>query len=336
VDRLPAAPYPHPMDLTLRGLAADDIPAWCALLAAVEDVEHTGEHYNEADLAEELANPDIEIGKDVVGAFDGDQLVGHFGVYARAGDAEHLKIHLEGAVHPRSRGRGIGTLLVDAMIARADAVHSDKRPEAPARLTLTGLSANAEQQELLADAGLMPERWNFGMRTTLVDPPAPGPLPHGLVLRTYDESLSAAMLEAHNEAFLDHPGFTAWTDAEWRQWVTGSRNFRPDLSVVVVAEQAPERVLGYVQSNEFDAYFQATGRREGYVAKVGTRREVRGRGLAGTMLRECLRRYADAGLDEAALDVDSANPTGALGVYERVGFEVETRWTNYALVREPL
>jgi mycothiol synthase len=324
------------MGLMLRGLTREDIPAWCALLAAVEEVEHSGEHYNEADLAEELANPDIEVGRDVAGAFDGEDLVGYFGVYPRAGDAEHLKIHVEGAVHPRCRGRGIGTRLVRAMVARADVMHADQRPDAPAKLTLTGPSANTAQQELLAEVGLLPERWSFGMRTTLVDPPEPGPLPGGLVLRTYDESLSAAMREAHNEAFLDHPGFTAWTDVEWKQWVTGSRSFRPHLSVVVVARQAPGRVLAYVQSNEYDAYFQATGRREGYVAKVGTRREVRGRGLAGTLLRECLRRYRQAGLDEAALHVDSENPTGALGVYEPAGFEVETRWTNYALVREPL
>jgi hypothetical protein len=31
------------------------------------------------------------------------------------------------------------------------------------------------------------------------------------------------------------------------------------------------------------------------------------------------------------LDVDAENPTGALGVYRRAGFEVESRWTSYFL-----
>jgi len=44
-----------------------------------------------------------------------------------------------------------------------------------------------------------------------------------------------------------------------------------------------------------------------------------------------MRQYAEAGYDEASLDVDSENPTGALGVYQRAGFEVESRWTNYFL-----
>ena len=33
-----------------------------------------------------------------------------------------------------------------------------------------------------------------------------------------------------------------------------------------------------------------------------------------------MRAFRDAGLDAATLGVDAENPTGALGVYERVGF----------------
>jgi ribosomal protein S18 acetylase RimI-like enzyme len=143
------------------------------------------------------------------------------------------------------------------------------------------------------------------------------------------------MRASHNTAFVDHPEFTPWTDVMWKQWVTGSRNFRPELSFVVVEAGRPERVVAYLQSNEYDAYFEATGRREAYVAKVGTLREFRGRGLAAALLRHALAAYQQAGFDEASLDVDSENPTGALGIYQRAGFEVETRWTNYALRREP-
>jgi mycothiol synthase len=58
--------------------------------------------------------------------------------------------------------------------------------------------------------------------------------------------------------------------------------------------------------------------------------------VAGILLQHCLKAYQEAGYDEASLDVDSENPTGALGIYERAGFEVESRWTNYALHREPV
>lgn len=324
--------------VTLRALRPDDIPAHAALLAAAEAVDDTGEHYNEADLHEEYANPDVEIGADIVGAFDGDDLVGYFSVYPRAAAGSHLKAHLEGTVRPDRRGEGIGTELVAAMVARADAVQAGKHPDLPAHLAVTGLSSNTAQESVLRGAGLLPHRWNFTMRAFLDridDLPAPT-LPAGLTLRTHSPELDAAARDAHNEAFLDHPDFTPWTEVMWHQWVAGSRNFRPELSVLVVEDSAPERVVAYVLSNEFDAYFQATGRREAYVARVGTRRDRRGQGIAGALLQESLRRFRAAGMDEASLDVDSENPTGALGVYERAGFEVERRWTNYTLERPAL
>ncbi len=329
------------MDLDLRPLGTDDIPALARLLAAVEEVDRTGEHYNEADLAEELANPDIELGKDVIGAFDpstgsaSEGLIGYFSVYPLSSDEAQLKVHVEGAVHPARRGQGVGSRLVEAMRARADEVHAERRPDLPALFALTGLSGNEGQQRLLTDFGWVAERWNFMMRAALGAVDAPPQVADGLELRRYRPEDAEAMRASHNAAFVDHPEFTPWTDVMWKQWVTGSRNFRPELSFVVAETSRPERVVAYLQSNEYDAYFEATGRREAYVAKVGTLREFRGRGLAAALLRHALAAYQQAGFDEASLDVDSENPTGALGIYQRAGFEVETRWTNYALRREP-
>jgi mycothiol synthase len=318
--------------VTLRGLARADIPAWNGLLADIERVEGSGEHYSEEDLHEEMDNPDIELGKDLVGAFDDGRMVGYFCVYPRAADGEVHKVHLEGSVHPDRRGEGIGTLLAEAMMTRADAVHAERHPALPVRYAVSGMSDNHEQASLMASIGLHPDRWNFVMRAHLVDVADPDPMPDGLRVLQYDAGHATLMHETHNEVFLDHPNFTPWTDVMWKQWVTGSRNFRPGLSFVVIDPQVPDRLVAYVQTNEYDAYRDATGRREAYVGKVGTRREYRGRGVAGTLLQHCLKAYQLAGFDEASLDVDTENPTGALGVYERAGFVVETKRTEYAKV----
>lgn len=321
----------------LRPLSTDDIPAHAALLAACEAVDDTGEHYSEADLVEEYANPDVDPDQDIVGAWAGEELVGYALVYPRSTDGTHQRVHLEGMTHPAHRGRGVGTRLVEAMLERADAVHAERHPDLPLRLGVHGVSTNTVQEQLLADHGLVPERWSFAMRVHLpVDDAAAPALPEDLTLRTWTPELDAALHAAHNEVFLDHPGFTPWTEVMWEQWVRGSRSFRPELTLLVTPHDRPDRVVAYVQTSEFDAHQEATGRREAYVAKVGTRREHRGRGVAALLLGEALRRYADAGYDEAALDVDSENPTGALGLYRRAGFEVERRFTTYALERPPL
>ena len=315
----------------MRGMTPADIPAWNRLLAAIERVEQTGEHYNEADLAEEMSVSDIDPDTDMIGLVDGELMIGYFCVYPRPGGEEYHKVSMEGGVHPDWRGQGLGTRLAAAMMQRAADAHAERHPDLPAMYTLSGASGNSEQAELMASVGLEPERWNFGMRAVLDHAPPPPHLPDGYVLKEYDASMSEAMFTAHNAAFMDHPNYTKWSEVMWKERVVESRNFRPEHSFVVIDERSPDQVAAYLQTNEYDAFFEITGRREAYIAKVGTLREHRGRGLASALLLQALRAYQDAGYDEAALDVDSANPTGALGVYERAGFVVENKQTDYAL-----
>ena len=58
----------------------------------------------------------------------------------------------------------------------------------------------------------------------------------------------------------------------------------------------------------------------------------RGRGLASRLLRHALASYRAAGYAEASLDVDTNNPTGAFGVYERAGFVIEQRTATFQRV----
>jgi ribosomal protein S18 acetylase RimI-like enzyme len=228
----------------------------------------------------------------------------------------------------------VGTALVTGMLDRAVEAAGEHSPGLPTRVIVTGLSANTGQAELLEAFGLQPERWEFGMRVRLdrLPPPDRAARPAtGYELRAYESSLDLPMLAAHNAAFVDHPDFTPWSTTLWHQFVTGARPFRPDLSFVVV-QAGTETIAAYLQTDEYEGYRVATGRREAYVSKLGTLREHRGRGLASGLLTHALRAYRDAGYDESSLHVDSQNPTGALAIYQRAGFEVETRLTAYGVL----
>jgi mycothiol synthase len=328
------ARYCDAVDIRLRPLTRGDIPGWVDLLARIEKVDRTGEHFGVADLEEELANPEVVVGKDFVGAFDGPDMVGYYSVLPR-GEAEgHFMIQVEGSVLPARRGQGIGTLLVAGMVERAACVRAEIRPHLPAKLACAGLTSNLAQGDLLGSTGMRGERWTFVMRTPLADLPPTQPLPDGYGLRTYDQSMADAVRETHNRAFRDHPNFTPWSEISWKQIVTESRSFRPQLSFVVVLDGSDE-IVAYLQTAEFDADLDATGRREAYVGRIGTVQEYRHQGLATALLGHSLHAYRNAGYDQAALNVDSQNPTGALGVYERAGFKVESRWTNYFLMVVP-
>jgi mycothiol synthase len=323
--------YALEVDIGLRPLTRSDIPAWADLREEIERVDRTGEHFSADDLAEEMANPAVEVGKDFVGAFDtAGQMVGYFSILPRGATDGHYTIDLQGSVLPDRRGQGIGTLLATGMVERATRVRDERRPDLPARLFVAGLSSDVAQADLLASVGMRGERWTFLMRTALADLQPPRPLAAGYRLRAYDASMADSLRQAHNAAFLDHPDFTPWSEVLWKQTVTESRSFRPDASFVVSPDGSDE-IVAYLQTAEFEADLAATGRREAYIGKVGTLRAHRGKGLATALLGHALRAYRDAGYDVASLGVDSENPTGALGVYQRVGFTVESRWTNYVM-----
>ena len=161
-------PYALKVDISLRPLARSDIPAWADLLAAIEKVDRTGELSTVADLAEEMAGSEVDVGKDFVAAFDaGGQMVGYYSILPRGAAGGHYKVHVEGSVLPARRAQSIGTLLVTEMVARAVQARDERRPDLPARLVSEGLSSDLAQADLLAGFGMQVERWTFLMRAPL-------------------------------------------------------------------------------------------------------------------------------------------------------------------------
>jgi mycothiol synthase len=62
------------------------------------------------------------------------------------------------------------------------------------------------------------------------------------------------------------------------------------------------------------------GLSRGWLEHISVRRPWRRRGLATALIAETLRLLRDLGLEEGALGVDSENLTGALPLYESLGF----------------
>ena len=65
--------------------------------------------------------------------------------------------------------------------------------------------------------------------------------------------------------------------------------------------------------------------RRGWLQSVFTRRPWRRRGLATALIARSLVVLRERGQTSAALGVDADNPSGALGLYEGLGFAVDQR-----------
>ena len=158
-------------------------------------------------------------------------------------------------------------------------------------------------------------------------------LPDGLRLERFDPADSEELRAAHNAAFRDYPGGTAFNEEHWRTFMIDASHARPGLSFVVRDPASDDAVAAYLFTHEYAVPPSGrTGVREAYVAFLGTAAAHRKRGLAAALLAHMLQACRAQGFDTVSLDVDTENPTGALGIYERAGFSVLHRQDNYHLV----
>ena len=194
-------------------------------------------------------------------------------------------------------------------------------------------STSATSSGLAARAGFVAERRFLEVARPVGLPVAPVPAVEGLDLETWSDAADAPTRSAHVEAFADHWGSVPGTAESWRQWHTGHRAFRPDLSRVVV-ERSSGVVVAFVLTAAYPTDW-GTGPREAWIQDVGTRQAFRRRGAARWALSDVLRAVATAGdgFERSILGVDADNPSGALELYRSLGFQ-DVR-VSVRLVRRP-
>lgn len=229
------------------------------------------------------------------------------------------RVDLYGGVHPSHVGRGIGRAVLAWQEERAAEIRKSVAPDAEWTLEV-GMNLADER------AARTFERFGFAVARYFFEMLAPAragvdaQVPAGLRVITYEPRYEQAVYDAHMEAFRDHWGYQKRDFDSWTGFTTKSDTFRPDLSRIAFdGEEIAGYILSYDDADEDRAY----------VGQVGTRRPWRRRGLARGLLADVLGAAAAAGKGHVYLAVDADSATGAVGVYERVGFEVEARAAAY-------
>jgi mycothiol synthase len=323
------APLRLPDGLTTRPLTPDDVDAVAGLLQDAEKVDDTGENFEADDLTEWWVNELVDLARDGLAVCGEDGgIVGYGTVLAPPTFRDAFAVYLEGRVHPEHRRRGIGGAVLDWQLARGAEIHAERHPEAPARLsvgvfeTMPGLAALVER------AGLRAERWYRLMERPLTDLPAVDA--PDLVPFSWDRD--DEVRRAHNAAFTRHHGSSERDPASWQVMFTGQRAFRPELSRLALVDDA---VAAYALVYVYESDTRATGIADAHFGQIGTLPEHRGRGLATVAIAASLRAAADAGCGRASLQVDSENVTGALRLYEGLGFAVRRTSVSWSRTLPP-
>jgi mycothiol synthase len=298
---------------------ATDFPVVAALIAdchAHDEVDWypTAEH-----LAHEWSHDEsFHPASDAVLAFDGERAVGLILVDWRL--RESGVVHgLDIWVRPEWRRRGIGGRLLDWAESHAREMTAAGLA-GPTDLPHDAMGWGDEHvpgpAELAARRGYRRTRYGFEMLRSLDAPVVVEPLPPGLEIRPVEPTHHRAIWDADVEAFLDHRDPAVRTDADFRARFEAPSLDTSTWQVAWAGDEVAGTVMTWVSPEENERI----GIKRGWLDHISVRRPWRRQGVASALITATLARLRELGFEQAALGVDAENPTGALQLYERLGF----------------
>lgn len=225
-------------------------------------------------------------------------------------------IGVELVVHPAYRRRGTGRALARGVLASATG---------PLRAWAHGDHPSAAA--LAVDLGFTRNRVLWQLRRPLAAPLGEPRLPDGVALRAFRPGADdAAWLALNARAFAEHPEQGRWTSNDLR--VRLAEPWFDPAGFLLAEETATGRLLGFHWTKVHERPGSA---RIGEVYVLGVEPTAHGGGLGRALTTAGLAHLRDKrGLDRVMLFVDDSN-TGAVALYERLGFARWSAHINYHL-----
>lgn len=230
-----------------------------------------------------------------------------------------------GTVHPAWRRRGLGRALLRINERRLREIAAG-RDDPGGRVFgswIDDLQRGAVQ--MLEAEGYHPVRYFFAMRRASLTDLPDAPLPDGLEIRPVRPEDHRAIYDADVEAFLDHWGARERTEEDFVAMFAAPYT---DTSLWRVAWD-DDQVAGSVMPTIWRTENERLGIHRAWLEHISVRRPWRRRGLARALIVSALEGLRDVGIEDAMLGVDAENPTGALGLYESLGFVVKDRGSSW-------
>jgi mycothiol synthase len=303
--------------LTMRPYAGEaDLEAIANLFNICEAVDRIDSGTSVPELRRSFEEPSLDKANSIRLWEDPDgQLVGFSRLWI-APTGEVIDGFLGFRVHPMARGSDLERQLVAWAEGRLREVSQERGVRVKLR---SGTRANkTERIALLEKHGFIADRYFLTMERSLSDPIPKPQFPKGFTLRQMEgEQDAEAWVEMYNQTFIDHWNHHDLTVERVKHELT-QPNYRPELDLIAIA---PDGTFAAFCHCEISPEENARSKRnEGWIASLGTRRGFRKQGLGRAMLLAGMQRLKTANVEIAKLGVDGENPSGALWLYESVGF----------------
>lgn len=280
------------------------------------------------ELKSDLSAPGINPERGIVIAELADHVVGFVVLMIVEDQAGSPVVHVNLKCRPDA-GAEVERTLIEVALARSKETALLRCR--PTEVFLPIDEAQSERRTVAADLGFVATRYFFRMTASLASEAVPTDIPPGFTLRKLsglDELTN--WVDLFNESFVDHWHFTPMSVDRARHFAANDPNYCTDGDLVALASDGT--FAAFCQCVIRKSENALTGRREGWISLLGTRRGYRRRGLGSLMLREGMKYLRLQGMNAVHLGVDSDSPTGAVSLYERAGFSISNRRTAFLKV----
>jgi ribosomal protein S18 acetylase RimI-like enzyme len=125
----------------------------------------------------------------------------------------------------------------------------------------------------------------------------------------------------NQDAFSKHFGFAPREKAEWIKMTLEASTYDPMGCFLLDYEGEP---AGFVQLA--NANYHLNG---GFVDLIGVAHSFQGKGLGQILLEHAINVSIEQGREFLELNVDTGNESGALRLYEKLGFKPNSAWEQY-------
>ena len=292
----------------------------------LEDIRNNYAHLHHSDPEQDMLMAEVD-----------GRLVGYCRVWwEQEGSGHWIGFHF-GNVIPEWRRKGIGSELLQFSERRlrqiaAQLIESGEMPKnTPCFYDNFVSDSEVDRMHLLERDGYKPVRYSFQMVRPDLENIPDLPLPPGVEVRPVKPEHLRQIWEASNEAFRDHWGYIPDPWEEYER-VQNDADYDPSLyRVAWQGDQVVGMVMSFIDKDENVLY----GRKRGYTENICVRRPWRKQGLAKALIAMSMIALKERGMTEVGLGVDAENTSGALNLYEFMGYRVVKRSTIYRKSIDP-
>ncbi|MFE9500789.1 GNAT family N-acetyltransferase [Streptomyces collinus] len=233
-----------------------------------------------------------------------------------------FRVSLTGGVHPERRRLGIGRDLLAWQLSRAVERHAEVAPDRRWQAEVDAGVPDVSAIRMYERLGFIVERFFFEMSASITTPQTASDI-DGVRVVPYVADRQRELHAVQKAAFRGTWGYQERSFESWAAMTVRSKTFVPDIARLAIAD---DEVVGYVLP-----YIDAP--QALYIGQVGTAPSWRRRGVASALLAEVMGVASRSGYIKAALETDADSLSGASGVYQKAGFDINHR---IAVYRKPI